>query len=120
METVARATDEDAILQIEMQDLEDAKRLLDDFSQSFIVIGDHAPQIIEVCREELKRVGRVSVAVVVISGSPEQLRLEHCTAVFGAFTQSLDESVFQVFGVTIDPTLQSGVRVTCLTGASAE
>lgn len=118
METVARATDEEAILQIELQDLEYAKRLLGDTPDIFVVNGGDVTEILELCRAELTKQRSTATAVVVITGCPEKLRLEHCTAVFQFFRQTFDESVYLLLGVILDMSWQSGMRVTWLTDAS--
>ena len=118
MESIHRATDEGVILQIDLQDLEEAQQLFGHCPISFSVIGEATSEIINACRDEFLRIMKrpVAAAVVVVSGGGEILRLQHCTAIFEAFRLAVDESVYLVFGVVCDKSLANSMQVTCFTG----
>lgn len=118
MESIHQATDEGAILQIDLQDLEDARQLLGHCLIGFSVVGKVTAEIIDACRRELDGTMKrpVAAAVVVVSGGGEMLQLQHCTAIFDVFRQAVDESVYLVFGVACDKSLADTMRITCLTG----
>lgn len=118
MESIHQATDEGVILQIDLQDLEEAQKLFGHCPTSFSVVGKVTGEIIDACRHEFVRIMKrpVAAAVVVVSGGGEILQLQNCTAIFDVFRQAVDESVYLVFGVVCDKSLANSMRVTCLAG----
>lgn len=115
------ATEEGSILQIDMQDFNDALSLCGSSPVSFNVSGRDVTTVINVCRDAAARMVKHHVAAaVVVCGVTKVIdcyRLKDFKEVFEAFRLAVDESAFLVFGVGFDPSLGDCMSVTCLAGA---
>lgn len=108
------ATEEHAILQIDMQDFDDALNLCGSSPMCFNVTDDDA------CRDAAAHLGNAQVAAAVvvcgIADTSGNYKLAHLQEVFEVFRQAMDESAFLVFGASCDPSLKTSMRVTWLAG----
>ena len=113
------ATEEGAILQIDLEDLRDTLKLCGSFPVSFTVTDHDADKVLDACRSALALMPRdkVRAAVVVCSGNGKSFQLSHCAEVFRVVQHAMDESACFVFGVVIDPTLVDAMSVAWLAGA---
>lgn len=114
------ATEEGAILQIDLEDLREALNLCGRSPVSFTVTDHDAEQVLDACRDASARMPKhhKTAAVVVCSGNGKSFQISHCTKVFRAVQHAMHESACLVFGVVIDPTLVDAMSVTWLAGAS--
>ena len=112
------ATEEGAILQIDLEDLRDTLKLCGRSPVSFMVTDHDADKVLDACRDALARIPthNKAAAVVVCSGYGESFGLHHCTEVFRVVQHAMDESAYLVFGVVSDPTLVDAMRVSWLAG----
>lgn len=113
------ATEEGAILQIELEDLRDRLNLCGRSPMSFTVTDHDANKVLDACRDALAWMPKhkVAAAVVVCSGYGKSFGLTQCAEVFRVVRQAVDESTCLVFGVRFDPTLVNVMSVTWLAGA---
>ena len=113
------ATEEGAILQIDLEDLRDTLKLCGRSPVSFMVTDHDADKVLDACRDALARIPthNKTAAVVVCSGYGESFGLHHCTEVFSVVQHAMDESAYQVFAAVFDPALVDAMSVTCLVGA---
>ena len=113
------ATEEDSLLQIDLEDLRDTLKLCSNSLATFTVANHDADKVLDACRDELARMPTHSkaAAVVVCSGYGESFGLHHCTEVFRVVKHAMDESACQVFGAVFDLALVDAMSVTCLVGA---
>ena len=113
------ATEEGAILQIDLEDLRDTLNLCGRSPVSFTVTAHDADKVLDACRDALARMPthNKAAAVVVCSGYGKNFRLGHCADVFEAVRRAMDESACLVFGAVFDPTLVDAMSVTWLAGA---
>ena len=113
------ATEEGAILQIDLEDLRDTLKLCGRSPVSFMVTDHDADKVLDACRDALARIPthNKAAAVVVCSGYGESFGLHHCTEVFSVVQHAMDESAYQVFAAVFDPALVDAMSVTCLVGA---
>ena len=113
------ATEEGAILQIDLEDLRDTLKLCGRSPVSFMVTDHDADKVLDACRDALARIPthNKAAAVVVCSGYGKSFQLSRCTEVFRVVQHAMDESAYLVFGVVIDPTLVDAISVTWLVGA---
>ena len=115
------ATEEHSVLQIDMQDFDDALNLCGSSPMCFNVTGDDAGVVLNACRDAAAHLGKTQVAAAVvvcgIANTSGNYTLAHLKEVFEVFRQAMDESAFLVFGASCDPSLKSSMRVTWLAGA---
>lgn len=113
------ATEEGAILQIDLEDLRDALKLCGSSLVSFTVTNHDADKVLDACRDALARIPthNKAAAVVVCSGNGKSFGLHHCTEVFRVVQHAMDESAYLVFGVVFDSALVDAMSVTWLAGA---
>ncbi len=112
------ATEEGAILQINLEDLRDTLNLCGRSPVSFTVTA-HADKALDACCHALACMPsrKVPAAVVVCSGYGKGFQLSHCAEVFKVARQAVGESTCLVFGARFDPTLKDAMSVTWLAGA---
>ncbi len=112
------ATEEGAILQIDLEDLCHTFKLCGSSPVSFTVTNHDADKVLDACRDALARMPshRVKAAVVVCSGNGKNFRLTNCAEVFRVVRHAVNESTYLVFGVVSDPTLVDVMRVSWLAG----
>lgn len=112
------ATEEGAILQIDLEDLCHTFKLCGSSPVSFTVTNHDADKVLDACRDALARMPshRVKAAVVVCSGNGKNFRLTNCAEVFRVVQHAMYESAYLVFGVVSDPTLVDVMRVSWLAG----
>lgn len=112
------ATEEGAILQIDLEDLRDMLNLCGRSPLSFAVTNQDADNVLDACRDALARMpkNKLVAAVVVCSGYGKSFRLSHCAEVFEAVRRAMDESACLVFGTVFDPMLGDTMSVTWLAG----
>ena len=113
------ATEEGAILQIDLEDLRDTLKLCGRSPVSFMVTDHDADKVLDACRSALALMPRdkVRAAVVVCSGNGKSFQLSHCAEVFRVVRHAIDESAYLVFGVVFDSALVDAMSVTWLAGA---
>ena len=113
------ATEEGAILQIDLEDLRDTLKLCGRSPVSFMVTDHDADKVLDACRDALARMPKhnVKAAVVVCSGYGKGFQLTQCAEVFRAVQHAMDESAYLVFGVVFDSALVDAMSVTWLAGA---
>ena len=113
------ATEEGAILQIDLEDLRDTLSLCGSFPVRFIVTDHDADKVLAACRDALAWMPKhkMKAAVVVCSGYGKNFQLNHCAEVFRVVRKAVDESTCLVFGVRFAPTLVDAMSVTWLAGA---
>ena len=113
------ATEEGAILQIDLEDLRDTLSLCGRSPLSFTVTDHDADKVLAACRDALAWMPKhkMKAAVVVCSGYGKNFQLNHCAEVFRAVRKAVDESTCLVFGVRFAPTLVDAMSVTWLAGA---
>ena len=113
------ATEEGAILQIDLEDLRDTLSLCGRSPLSFTVTDHDADKVLAACRDALAWMPthKMTAAVVVCSGYGKNFQLNHCAEVFRAVRKAVDESTCLVFGVRFAPTLVDAMSVTWLAGA---
>ena len=113
------ATEEGAILQIDLEDLRDTLKLCGRSPVSFTVTDHDADKVLDACRDALARIPthNKAAAVVVCSGYGKSFRLGHCAEVFRVVRHAMDESAYLVFGVVFDSALVDAMSVTWLAGA---
>lgn len=113
------ATEEGAILQIDLEDLRDALKLCGSSPVSFTVTDHDAGKVLDACRSALAWMPKEkkTAAVVVCSGYGKSFGLHHCTEVFRVVQHAMDESACLVFGVVFDRMLVDAMSVTWLAGA---
>ena len=116
--TLLAATEEGAILQIDLEDLCHTFKLCGSSPVSFTVTNHDADKVLDACRDALARMPshRVKAAVVVCSGNGKNFRLTNCAEVFRVVQHAMYESAYLVFGVVSDPTLVDVMRVSWLAG----
>ena len=112
------ATEEGAILQIDLEDLRETLNLCGRSPVSFTVTGHTADEVLNACRDALAWMppDKVKAAVVVCSGNGKSFQLCHCAEVFRVVRHAVDESTCLVFGVVFDPQLVDAMSVTWLAG----
>lgn len=113
------ATEEGAILQIDLEELRETLNLCGRSPLSFTVTDQNADKVLDACRDALARMPKrkLAAAVVVCSGYGRNFRLGHCAEVFEAVQHAMDESACLVFGAVFDPMLVDAMSVTWLVGA---
>ena len=113
------ATEEGAILQIDLEDLRDTLKLCGRSPVSFMVTDHDADKVLDACRDALARIPthNKAAAVVVCSGNGKSFQLSHCAEVFRVVRHAMDESAYLVFGVVFDSALVDAMSVTWLAGA---
>lgn len=115
------ATEEHSILQIDMQDFDDALNLCGSSPMCFNVTGDDAGVLLNVCRDAAACLEKTQIAAAVvvcgIADTSGNYKLAHLKEVFEVFRQAVDDSALLVFGASCDPSLKSSMRVTWLAGA---
>ena len=115
------ATEEGSILQIDMQDFQDALSLCGSSPMCFNVTGDDAGVLLNVCRDAAACLEKTQIAAAVvvcgIADTSGNYKLAHLKEVFEVFRQAVDDSALLVFGASCDPSLKSSMRVTWLAGA---
>lgn len=113
------ATEEGAILQIDLEDLRDALKLCGRSPVSFTVTDHDADKVLDACRSALAWMpkDKKTAAMVVCSGYGKSFGFHHCTEVFRGVRHAMDESTCLVFGVVFDPQLVDAMSVTWLVGA---
>ena len=115
------ATEEGSILQIDMQDFQDALNLCGSSPMCFNVTGDDAGVLLNVCRDAAACLEKTQIAAAVvvcgIADTSGNYKLAHLKEVFEVFRQAVDDSALLVFGASCDPSLKSSMRVTWLAGA---
>ena len=115
------ATEEHSILQIDMQDFDDALNLCGSSPMCFNVTGDDAGVLLNVCRDAAACLEKTQIAAAVvvcgIADTSGNYKLAHLKEVFEVFMQAVDDSALLVFGASCDPSLKSSMRVTWLAGA---
>ena len=112
------ATEERAILQIDLEDLRDTLKLCGRSPVSFMVTDHDADKVLDACRDALARIPthNKAAAVVVCSGNGKSFQLSHCAEVFEVVRRAMDESACLVFGAVFDPMLVDAMSVTWLAG----
>ena len=112
------ATEEGAILQIDLEDLRDTLKLCGRSPVSFMVTDHDADKVLDACRDALARIPthNKAAAVVVCSGYGKSFRLGHCAEVFEVVRRAMDESACLVFGAVFAPMLVDAMSVTWLAG----
>ena len=110
------ATEEGAILQIDLEDLRDTLSLCGSFPVRFIVTDHDADKVLAACRDALAWMPthKMTAAVVVCSGYGKNFQLNHCAEVFRVVRKAVDESTCLVFGAVFDPMLVDAMSVTWL------
>ena len=113
------ATEEGAILQIDLEDLRGTLNLCGRSPVSFAVTNHDADKVLAACRDALAWMPKhkMKAAVVVCSGYGKNFQLNHCAEVFRVVRKAVDESTCLVFGVRFAPTLVDAMSVTWLAGA---
>ena len=115
------ATEEGSILQIDMQDFQDALNLCGSSPMCFNVTGDDAGVLLNVCRDAAACLEKTQIAAAVvvcgIADTSGNYKLAHLKEVFEVFRQAVDDSALLVFGASCDPSLKTSMRVTWLAGA---
>ena len=113
------ATEEGAILQIDLEDLRGTLNLCGRSPVSFTVTDHDAGKVLDSCHDASERMPKhkVTAAVVVCSGNGMSFRLSHCAEVFRVIRHAMDESACLVFGTVFDPKLVNAMSVTWLAGA---
>ncbi len=113
------ATEEGAILQIDLEDLRDTLKLCGRSPVSFMVTDHDADKVLDACRDALARIPthNKAAAVMVCSGNGKSFQLSHCAEVFRVVRHAMDESAYLVFGVVFDSALVDAMSVTWLAGA---
>lgn len=113
------ATEEGAILQIDLEDLLDALKLCGSSPVSFTVTNHDADKVLDACRDALARIPthNKAAAVVVCSGYGKGFQLTQCAEVFRAVQHAMNESAYLVFGVVLDSALVDAMSVTWLADA---
>ena len=116
---VVEATEEGAILRIDLEDLRDTLKLCGSSPVSFTVTDQNADKVLDACHEALAWIPKhkLAAAVVVCSGYGKSFRLGRCAEVFEAVRRAMDESACLVFGAVFNPMLVDAMRVTWLVGA---
>ncbi|WP_370541229.1 hypothetical protein [Acidovorax sp. IB03] len=119
MAALLAATEERAILQIDLEDLRDTLKLCGRSPVSFMVTDHDADKVLDACRDALARIPthNKAAAVVVCSGNGKSFQLSHCAEVFRVVRHAMDESAYLVFGVVFDSALVDAMSVTWLAGA---
>ena len=110
------ATEEGAILQIDLEDLRGTLNLCGRSPVSFAVTNHDADKVLDACRDALAWIQKhkLSAAVVVCSGYGKNFRLSHCAEVFETVRRAMDESACLAFGAVFDPMLVDAMSVTWL------
>lgn len=113
------ATEEGAILQIDLEDLRDTLKLCGSSPVSFTVTDHDAGKVLDACRSALAWMpkDKKTAAVVVCSGYGKGFQLTQCAEVFRAVQHAMNESACLVFGVVLDSALVDAMSVTWLAGA---
>ena len=113
------ATEEGAILQIDLEDLRDTLKLCGRSPVSFMVTDHDADKVLDACRDALARIPthNKAAAVLVFRGNGKSCQLRHCAEVFRVVRHAMDESAYLVFGVVFDSALVDAMSVTWLAGA---
>lgn len=113
------ATEEGALLQIDLEDLRDTLKLCGNSPVSFTVTDHDAGKVLYACRYALAWMQRhkVTAAVVVCSGYGKSFGLFQCAEVFRMVQHAMPESKCLIFGARFDPKLVDAMNVTLLAGA---
>lgn len=99
------ATEEGAVLQIDLENLRDMLNLCGRSPLRFTVTDQDADKVLDACRDALAWLPKhkAAAAVVVCSGYGKNFRLGHCAEVFEVVRHAMDESACLVFGVVFAP-----------------